>query len=174
MKRVLFAVAALVAVFALPVTAWSKGQTVKIEIRGDHLASPIEITAPNIVKSFNIWNGPGVRINNEPVHMDPNRQAGAFIDWPRGMVSERPAGLRRYEVSFHIEGRPPPHDRYVVVYEFDPSTEGGYIYLPGRDDEHVRTNTFLISHGVEGNWFCSSSKWEKLVRPLVEKKSGSS
>src|SRR5262249_40183213 len=32
-----------------------------------------------------------------------------------------------------------------------------------------RTNTFLIRHGVEGNWFCSSSAWEKLMRPLIEK-----
>ena len=33
--------------FALPATRWSKGQTVKIVVRGDHLASPIEITDPN-------------------------------------------------------------------------------------------------------------------------------
>jgi hypothetical protein len=171
MKRVLFVAAAFVMGFAFPATTWSKGRTVKIEVRGDHLTSPIEITDPSVLKSFNIWNGPGVRINNEPVHMDPNKQAGAFIDWPKGMISERPGGLQRCEVLFYIEGRQPPHNRYIVLYEFDLSMENGYIYLPGRGDESGRTNTFLISHGVEGNWFRSSNAWEKLVRPIVEKRS---
>jgi hypothetical protein len=79
--------------------------------------------------------------------------------------------LKCYEVSFHIECRSPPNDRYVVVYEFDPHAEGGYIYLPGRGDERVRSNTFLIYHGVEGKWFCSSPEWERLVRPLLVKNS---
>lgn len=50
MKGVLFAAAALVIGFALPATRWSKGQTVKIVVRGDHLASPIEIADPSSVE----------------------------------------------------------------------------------------------------------------------------
>lgn len=168
MKHVLFVVVVVSSVFALTITAWSKGLTLKIEIRGDHLTSPIEITNPNVVSRFNIWNGPGVRVNNVSVHMDPSHQAGGFIDWPKGAVLERPAELHHYEVSFHIKGRRPPHNRYLVVYEFEPSKDGGYIFLPGRGDAHYRANIFLIDHGIEGNWFFSSSAWEGLVRPIIE------
>jgi len=127
MRRALFVAAAFVIGFALPGTTWSKGRTMKIEVRGDHLASPIEFTDPSIVGSFNIWNGPGVRINHEPVHLDSNKQAGAFIDWPKGAISERPAGLQRYEVLFHIDGRqmscPSPVPKHFIagLSQFVPS-----------------------------------------------------
>jgi hypothetical protein len=169
MKRILIVVAvAFLIGFAYPPSIWSKGRTVKIEVQGGPPLSPIEITDPSIVKNFNIWNGPGVLINDSPVHMDPNKQAGAFIDWPKGRILERPTGLRRYQIVFHISGRLPPHNRYLVLYEFDPSNEGGYIYLPGRGDVNYRANTSLIVHDVEGNWFRSSSAWEKILRPFVE------
>ena len=51
-------------ILIIPATAWSKGATVKIEIEGNNLASPIEITDPNMVGQFNIWNGPGVGTRN--------------------------------------------------------------------------------------------------------------
>jgi hypothetical protein len=61
------------------------------------------------------------------------------------------------------------HRRYVVTYEYDPSTEGGYIYLPGRlDGDDYKRNVFSISHGLEGKWFHSSAAWERLVRPLID------
>jgi hypothetical protein len=70
---------------ALSAPTWLKGRTVKLEVSGEELASPIQITDPGILKSFNIWNGLGVRINNEPAQLDLNNQAGAFIDWPNNV-----------------------------------------------------------------------------------------
>jgi hypothetical protein len=169
MNRACSAAATVAVMLVVSTTAWAKGQTARIEVRSDFLASPIQITDPSVVKSFNIWNGPGVRVNDEPVHMNPNQQSGAFVDWPRGEASDRPRALRRYEVSFHIEGRSPPNHRYVVLYEFDPNASDGYV--PGRGDEWFRSNTFLILHGVEGRWFRSSSDWEQRVRPLLVKRS---
>jgi hypothetical protein len=167
MSRVCSIPAALMGLLIVSATVLAKGRTARIEIRSDLFVSPIVITDPSVVKSFNIWNGPGVRINGEPVHMNPNQQSGAFIDWPRGEVLARPQAMQRYEIALHVEGRSPPNDRYIVVYEFDPKAKDGYIYLPGRGDERVKSNTFLISHGVEGKWFHSSAEWERRIRPLI-------
>jgi hypothetical protein len=174
MKTVLcgFAVAAL-ALASAP--ASPKSQTIKIEISGASLATPLEITDAGILDQFSIWNGPGVRINAQPVHMEADNQEriGAFIDWPRGKVPMKPFGLQRYDVIFHQGGREPMHDwhrRYVVRYEYEPSTEGGYIHLPGPNEgDDYERNVFSIGHGVEGSWFHSSAAWERLVRPLIEK-----
>ena len=168
-------------ILIVPVTAWSKGEIIKIEIEGNSLSSPIEITDPDIVRQFSIWTGPGVSsrgpggVPNPPAYLNPDLSAGRFIDWPKGMVAERPAGLQRYEISFYIGSREPEtkvQGSYVVTYGFDPSTEHGYVYLPtGRERVWNTTfmNTAFIYHGVEGNWFHSSNKWESLVRPLIEK-----
>ncbi len=165
---------ALAALAVASEPASAKSQTIRIQISGASLAAPLEIEDTAILDHFNIWNGPGVRVNGQPIHLDPDDQdrIGAFIDWPRGKLSTKPAGLRRYDVAFHQGGREPMHEwhrRYVVRYEFAPSTEGGYIYLPGPvDGDDYHRNVFSIGHGVEGSWFHSSAAWERLVRPMIE------
>ncbi len=47
-------------ILTITVMAWSKGEIIKIEIEGNNLSSPIEITDPDIVRQFGIWTGPGV------------------------------------------------------------------------------------------------------------------
>jgi len=47
-------------ILTIPVTTWSKGEIIKIEIEGNNLSSPIEITDPDIVRQFSIWTGPVV------------------------------------------------------------------------------------------------------------------
>jgi hypothetical protein len=164
----------VVAFFALllsaPGIASAKAKTQRIEITGPGLSSPLQITAPEIVQSFDIWNGPGVTVNGEPVHLDPARQRGYFIDWPRGMANDRPIGMQHFTVTFHLDAaRAPPESssRYVVFYEFEPSATGGYIYLPLRKDIQPHSNAAIIVHGVEGNWFYSSAAWEKLIRAAI-------
>lgn len=172
MNRSFAALLPLLTMLFAPLPAAAKAGTVRIEIRGSSLAAPIEITNPDIVKRFSIWNGPGVRVNDQPVHLDPNNTAGMFIDWPKGMAGERSTGLQRFDVTFYLESPPTPngmHGWYVVMYEFDPSSAGGYIYLPGPNDEGFGRNVTSIIHDVEGNWFHSSRAWEEIVRPLIEK-----
>jgi hypothetical protein len=156
-------------------TAPAKGKTVRIEITGESLPAPLEITDPDIAGKFFVWTGPGVQINGEAAHKDPQHQEGAFIDWPAGKVDALPEGLQHFVVSFYVQSSPEP-DRgklaYVVAYDFDPGRRGGYIYLPTSDDTSyptARVNVTSIYHGVEGNWFRSSGRWEELVRPVIEK-----
>ena len=160
-----------ITILTIPTTGWSKGETVKIVIAGDNISSPIEITSPEILRQFNIWNGPGVGtrgpdgVSHPPAYLDPKRSAGRFIDWPKGMAA-RPAGLRRFEVTFHIGVPRDPNTvrKYVFAYEVDTLASHGYIYLP-------RWMNDLISHGVEGNWFYASKRWDELIMPAIHQAS---
>ena len=145
-------------------TALGKAPVRQIDIAADSMAAPIEITEPNVVGKFNIWNGPGVRVNGKPVHLDPANQEGYFINWPKG-TTEPPDQALMFDVTFrlgHRDSDPREWSEYRVTYAFRPGDAGGYIYLP---EKNVR----LISHGVEGNWFCSTDTWEALIRPIIER-----
>jgi hypothetical protein len=84
MSRILGLALALLVMLAMAVTASAKGKTVRIEITGASLATPLKITDPDIVGSFNIWNGPGVFVHGHQTHLDPRYQDGTFTDWPKG------------------------------------------------------------------------------------------
>ena len=163
-------VAFLALLLGAPGIASAKAKTLRIEITGPGLSRPLQITSPEIVQSFHIWNGPGVTVNGEPVHLDPAHQRGHFIDWPRGIANDRAAGMQRFTITFHLDAkRAPPYEswsRYVVFYEFEPSKTGGYIYLPLRKDTQPHFNT-AIGHGVEGNWFFSTAAWEQHIRAAI-------
>ena len=158
-----------------PAPSWAKGPTVKIEITGEGLASPVVLTDPKILTRFSIWNGPGVQVRNaagrleSPAHLDPGRTDGRFIAWPKGRVARRANGRPRYWVSFSI-GRHPPEKKvlgvYVVGYDFAPARNPGSVYLPTAEER--AENLKLIMHGVEGQWFHASAQWEELVRPHIE------
>ena len=147
-------------------SAWAKGPVVRIDIR-DGIHAPLAITDAAIVDKFNIWNGPSVRsyvngVENLPAHLDSNAEDGRFIDWPAGIARQRAQGLRRFEVSFHIQTPRNGLREYLVAYEIDVAANQGYIYLPRWEND-------LIWHGVEGDWFLASNRWDALVMPLLVK-----
>lgn len=164
MKRSFAAAMTVLAMFLAPVSLSAKGATVKITIKGDGLTTPIEITDP-IIKNFEVWAGPGTYVNGI------EGTEGFIIDWARGVVAKRPDGLRHYEVSFYAERLQAERLVYVVSYDFDPSTEQGYIYLPGKGDEWYRLNVSAIRRGsgLNGHWFRATSAWEKFARPIITK-----
>lgn len=113
----------------LPASLLAKEQTDKIMIEGAGLATPLEITGPEIAQ-FQVYAGLGVFVNGV------EQREGFIIDWPRGIVAERPAGLQHYKVSFLSKlprERPAYQVIYVVSYDYDPSMSVGYIYLPSDD-----------------------------------------
>jgi hypothetical protein len=161
MKRLLSILVTFL-LLVIPAQVFAKGPTVKITIKGAALKSPIEITDPEVLTKFQVWSGPGT--SSSAPGFNPNAP-GFVVDWSQ-RVAEPPKGLRRYEVSFYAKV---PDERlvYVVFYEYDPTTDHGYIYLPGRTDEWYRLNVSTIYHGVEGRWFRAWSAWERVVRPLI-------
>jgi hypothetical protein len=170
MQRPKVLVLVCISILSIPSVSWSKGELIKIVIDGDNTLAPIEITNPEIVRQFNIWNGPGVStrgpdgVLDPPAHMDPDKTAGRFIDWPRGIVTDRPRGMQRLEVTFHIDGPTGPvhSGEYRFLYEIDTAKQRGYIYLP-------RSQGGYISHGIEGNWFHAAEPWDKLIMPVIKR-----
>ena len=149
--------------FAAPISA--KGVTTKITISDASLRTSIDITAPTILEDFNVWAGPGTFVNGV------EGTEGFIIDWSSGPVAARPSGLRRYEVLFYVGA---PHSvgeqlAYVVLYEHDPSSGLGFVYLPGKSDERYSLNTRAISRGYrfEGHWFRASTAWQSAVAKLI-------
>lgn len=57
----------------------------------------------------------------------------------------------------------------MVFYEYDPATDKGYVFLPGKGDEWYRTNVGSILRGVEGQCFFSNEDWERIARPIIMK-----
>jgi hypothetical protein len=129
------------------IPGWAKGPTTRVVITAPSLPVPIEISDARLLNGFVVWSGPGVKVNGQ------EQSRGFIIDWPAGVVVERPAGLPRYEVSFYVRhaNRLSAYQQerlaYVVTYEPDPRGGGGYVSLPGRGDERYALNTTTIFRG---------------------------
>jgi hypothetical protein len=154
----------------------AKGETTKITISGGNLAVPVEMHDASVVKAFQIWSGPGTRqcFNGRENCVEGG---GTFIvDWSSGEVTQRPSGLAHYEVAFYVTdsrfGGPPPPERlaYIVDYEYDPAAARGYVYLPGKGDEHWQLNVASIYRGREGHWYRATQAWLDAVTPLLARR----
>ena len=145
---------------------FAKGATSKIVIQETDLKGAIVITDPNILANFNIWSGAGTFTTSSGVTTQGHD--GFIIDWPRGVAAEHVKGSARYQVSFYAKL---PYERllYVVFYEYDPATNQGYVYLPGKTDQWYQLNVSSLLRGVEGKWFFASEEWEKVANPLITK-----
>lgn len=168
MKRSRFVAVMSILLLASATTGWSKGQITRIVIAGDYLTDPIEITDPEILDKFSIWNGPGVGMPdpeskpNLSAYVEPSGSAGWFIDWPKGFATDRPGDLQRLQVTFYVGvPREPASSReFVFAYELDPENGRGFIYLPQWKND-------LIWHGVELHWLYAHRQWDAVVMPLV-------
>lgn len=170
MKR-WFATAMVVALLA-PASLVAKGVTTKIVITNLANGQAASITDPAIVGRFNVWSGPGVF--SGPPDQQAESTEGFIIDWPAGALASPPSGLASYEVKFYVRYPRATVDElaYVVRYERNQSSKEGFVYLPGKADEHFRMNARAIHHGAgyEGNWFRASRDWQAAVAPVLRAK----
>jgi hypothetical protein len=143
----------------------AKGFTTRITLTDTTLRTSIDITDPSILTGFNVWAGPGTFLN------DVEGTRGFIIDWAAGIARDRPSGLSRYEVTFYVRygDRSREEPAYVVFYERDPTSGRGFVYLPGRSEEHYRRNTksILRGHNLEGHWFYATDAWQRAVDGTV-------
>ena len=168
MSRLRIAIVLCISLLTFPSLAWSKGQTIKIVIEGDNLIAPIEITDPEVVGQFSIWNGPGVGMRDpleEPdlsVYVEPEGAVGHFIDWPKGFANSHPRHLQRLQVTFFVgvPRQPGKSRKFVFAYEIDWDNEDGYIFLPMWKND-------LIWYGVELNWLHAHKRWNETIMPIV-------
>ena len=164
MKRAIAAAFGFLIIFSATILVFAKGTTTKVRITSAELQSPIEISDPEVLENFNVWSGPGTFSN------DVEGNEGFIVDWASGAVTERPNGLRKFELSFYVRyanrpfGEQTDQLAYVVSYAVDPATGQGYVYLPGKADEPYRLNTKAIYRGREGNWFRATAAWQSAFR----------
>src|SRR5258705_5260768 len=167
MKRMSSAAFCLLLIFSVTVVVFAKGITTKITITGAGLQPPVEISDPQVLKNFNVWSGPGTFANGV------EGTEGFIIDWASGSVTDRPNGLRTFELSFYVRYPNRPFSEqtdqlaYIVSYAVDSVTGQGYVYLPGKSDEPYRLNTKAIYRGREGNWFRANAAWQAAFRNVV-------
>lgn len=150
---------------AIPAELFAKGETSKIIIKGVNLSAPIGITDPKTLAHFGVWTGPGTWCKGAPGCSKPTTES-FVVNWSQPMAGPPPKGLPRYEVSFYAK-MPTERLVYVVFYVYDPATEHGYIYLPGRSEESYWLNMGTVARGLEGKWFRAWSVWEDIARPLI-------
>jgi hypothetical protein len=148
------ALAAAIILLAASIPAAAKGDTVRIIIKGGNLAGPIEITGAAVAR-FNVWSGPGT---------SPNSPQGLIVDWSAG-EAKPPQGVPVYDIDIVTTRQNP--GTYKVRYILDPTTNRGYVYIPGKADEAYHDNTWLIYRGAEGKWFPAWSEWEDLTHSLI-------
>jgi hypothetical protein len=163
---------AFIGVALLVASVAAKGPTTRIVITDIERGSVSEITSRSVLDKFQVWAGLGT-YSGAPGQQTEG-QDGFIVDWRSGIVDQRPGQLRRYELRFYVGPRtgvgpttgPAEKLAYVVLYEHNPATGLGYVYLPGRADEHFGLNVGSILHGVEGHWLRASDAWQSVFRGL--------
>lgn len=163
MKRVAVA-CVLGCLLMVPVSA--KGPTTRIVIKDLSLGAVTEITERAVLERFHVWAGRGTY--SGPPDQTTEGTEGFIADWKSGVVDQRPENLRRYEVRFFASRRATQAEElvYVVLYEHDPRSGRGYVYFPGRGEEHFGGNVRTILRGVEGRWLYANVAWQQAVASL--------
>jgi hypothetical protein len=155
----------LLLVLATVAVVSAKGMTTRIVITGSEPRAPIELRDPDIVAAFNVWSGPGTRMNGVE-GMD-----GFIVDWRSGAVEPPVTNLQQFEISFYADENSSGSNRpiYAVSYGLDHLSGDGYVYLPGRADPRWGANVRSILRGskYEGHWFRATAAWQNVMRTYV-------
>ncbi len=143
----------------------AKGMTTRIVITGAQLGAPIELRDRGVVAAFNVWSGPGTRMNGVEA-ID-----GFIVDWRSGAVEPTVSNLWQFEISFYADENSFGSSRpvYVVSYGLNPLSGDGYVYIPGRGDPRWGANVRSIFRGskYEGHWFRATAGWQNVMRTHV-------
>ena len=172
MKAAFQAVLAITITAAFSTTFAAKGATSRISISGGNLDRPVDIRNTTVTHEFQIWSGPGTSSCAAGHCVDGTE--GFIVDWSAGAVMARPSGLPQYRIAFFVEEEGVSGQRaserlaYVVLYEYDPAGDQGFVYLPGKADQWHELNwSSIYRRGLEGNWFHATRAWQDAVVPLI-------
>ena len=159
MKRLLtIFVSMLVACCSQSAMAGGWGPVFAIELRGDGLEQPIELTEPSILEKLSPWVGPGTKMAD---FMRPDGSEKSIANWDAGVVADHPAGLQRIEVKFRVGWSRESTDAFWVLYEKGAGSSTGYIYHP--------IANYIVAHVSEGAWHYASDRWNEIIGPIIEK-----
>jgi len=136
--------------------AFAKGPVDKISIAGPGLATPIEITNPELLRGLDPW-------------------AAMFVDWGRGPKAEPPSAGKHYEVFFYLKEKNADFSLiYALYYSPAPSGKQEYIYLPGPGEKWYRLNIgTIIRDGQDGKWHYATPAWDATMQRVLEEHAAS-
>lgn len=134
------------------------GAVFAIELRGDGLEQPIEITDPSVLERLSFWVGPGTNMTD---FMRPDGSEKSIVDWDASVVCDEPADLQRIEVKFRMGRTPESWHAFFVLYGMEPDGSAGYIYYPHEN--------YILTHFSEGTWRHATDRWNETIGPIVEK-----
>ena len=152
--RLLSAVSALLVVGTLPLLARGNAVTVRLDVSGPTLSTPLQLTNRDLLDLSNVY-------------------AGQFIGLPANRVD---ADWPRYVVTLVVESRTPLptlaltgiQKRYVVHYALDRQSGEGFVYLPGRGEDGYRENIgLMIRDDQDGRWHHATETWAALLNPYL-------
>jgi hypothetical protein len=130
----------------------------------------VSIDGPT-AREFTIWSGPGT-LTGLAEKAVMSTSSGDLAQWVAGAVAP-PNGLPVFNIFFFCEACEPARSDtwrcYGVRYAMGANGQGGFIQIPASGDEQFSLNVQTIFRGVEGQWFRASPKWEKLIRPAIER-----
>ena len=151
-------VSMLVACCSQSAMAGGWGPIFAIELRGDGLEQPIEVTEPSVLEKLSPWVGPGTQMAD---FMQDDGSEKSIANWDAGVVTDHPAGLQRIEVKFRVGWSRESTDAFWVLYEKGPGSSAGYIYHP--------LANYIVAHVSEGAWRYASDRWNEIIGPIIDK-----
>lgn len=134
------------------------GPVFAIELRGDGLEQPIEVTEPSVLEKLSPWVGPGTKMAD---FMRPDGSEKSVANWDAGVVTDHPAGLQRIEVKFRVGWSRESTDAFWVLYEKGAGSSTGYIYHPMAN--------YIVAHVSEGAWRYATDRRNEIIGPIIEK-----
>ena len=163
--------AMVLALAALPMLAFAKGDTSRITLQ--QAGKPAVTMSAAALKEFRFGPGPG-NFSGVGGNGSPAWQSRAWIveDWEHP-VAEPARTLPRLQVTFFM-GDPEnkDHREYVVFHVFDPAANQGYIHLPGKGEAFYDSNVFTLLRGekYDGGWFRATPEWTQRVQAAMAAK----
>jgi hypothetical protein len=122
-----------------------------MQISGGDLKQPIQITEPDLLRTYSPW-------------------VGRFVDW------KRPAAMGHcsweYEITYFKRGiiSTTPYDQddlkmiYGIRYCLGDDAEPGYVHLAGRTDRFGDENIHTVWDGTQaGKWHPSTAEWKTFI-----------
>jgi len=148
-----------------PLLVSGQGVTSRITLSAPGLS--VEVVDEKMRNDFRVGGGPGNTLNGVP-----NWKPKSWIieDWLHP-VAEPDRSLLRVTATFSIDrGSARGARPYVVYYAFDPSSNQGFVYLPGRGEPFYNENVNLLFRGddFEGHWFLAIPEWTRAAQAIIE------
>lgn len=171
------------------------GPVFAIELRGDGLEQPIEITDPSIFERSSRWEGPGTTPESlwielrghgleQPIQITDPSILERLSPWvgPGTNMTDfmRPDGSEKSIVDWDagvVDDLPNGLQRIEVKFRvgWTPESRHAFFVLYGMDPGgsagyiYYPHENYIMTHFSEGTWRRATDRWNEIIGPIIEK-----